>query len=450
MELDKFLEQDIMKFLDIEVQMRKSHISRLREDEFQIFDLNRDYSKEVAQALEMDNVAKAQRTLKEVKDIYNKLAENTEAKKKAYSILEELYKKTKEYVDAQKGSADLAEEISTLESSGFFEGAMPEKIMAQAKTPILRPKSLAEQPVININIYGDIDKGKEKPFFSEEKKLEGESDYLRRKVKEEIANLGQLLHPEKTAPPAEQEQKTQKEREEEEKTIKYRRQMNNSLELLYGALKNKDLTRAKNEYLNMKKLLDAFPFKNEEEKEEVLTDFISLRDQIKELESYLEEKAQKKKEEMRTEAERGIEQRKEQEISTIINQAEKLAKQKDFHKANFFYLNAKHKLEKIQEEETRMLLSDRLEKLKQKIMIEKISEKVEEQVVPLKKEISLLEKTRKKKELPEQSSEIYKNGLRELYAGKKEEAAKLFRKVLEINPNYVAAKIRLKEALGEA
>jgi tetratricopeptide (TPR) repeat protein len=226
--------------------------------------------------------------------------------------------------------------------------------------------------------------------------------------------------------------------------------MNNSLELLYGALKNKDLTRAKNEYLNMKKLLDAFPFKNEEEKEEVLTDFISLRDQIKELESYLEEKAQKKKEEMRTEAERGIEQRKEQEISTIINQAEKLAKQKDFHKANFFYLNAKHKLEKIQEEETRMLLSDRLEKLKQKIMIEKISEKVEEQVVPLKKEISLLEKTRKKKELPEQSSEIYKNGLRELYAGKKEEAAKLFRKVLEINPNYVAAKIRLKEALGEA
>ena len=162
MELNKFLEQDINNFLDMEIQMRKSNLSKVREEEFQIFDLNKDYSKEIGQALDMDNVAKAKRTLHEVKDIYNKLEENTGAKQKAQRILEELYTKINKYVQTQDSSTSLTDEIKELQKIGLFkQGGLtkPENNITSEKE-IKKSKSttLAEQPIININFYGDKEK----------------------------------------------------------------------------------------------------------------------------------------------------------------------------------------------------------------------------------------------------------------------------------------------------
>ncbi|MFH1506342.1 MAG: hypothetical protein ABIE94_05145 [archaeon] len=487
MELIKFLEQDMMSFLDLEVQMRKSHISRIREEEFQIFDLNRDYSKEVTEALEVDNVNKAQKTLREVKQLYNKIAENTEAKKKAYSILEELYNKTKEYIQAQEGASNLADEIKDLEKVGLFGTAAPESILTQAKQrtvvqePSLpveaekptRARFLAEQPVININIYGDA--GKDKSFFSDEKKLEGEEDYLRKKVKEEIGRLGEMLNSKERLPVFSKkgkvpepwkkgekktgerrpenrinEKKSEEMSEEERKLIESRRGINRGLESLYNALRSKDVGKAKQEYMALKKFIDVFPFKDQEEKEGILTDMVALRDQIRNLENYQREKEEVKKERKKEEVKNEIEARKLKEVNEIIKDVERCVKEKQLHRVNFLYLEAKHQLEKIKDKKSKSDIIERLEKLRHKVLLQKISEKVKEDVAPLKKEISELKKKRKMPKELDPSREMYKQGLKELYHGSKDEAAKLFKKALEINPDYVAARIRLKQASGEA
>ncbi|MBD3209514.1 hypothetical protein GF367_03800, partial [Candidatus Woesearchaeota archaeon] len=102
MELSKFLQQDIIEFLDKKGSEQRERGGSVRAEEFSLFDLKRDYAKDVAGALEENNLAKAKHIFDDLREAYNSLAGREEEREKVYAVLKEVYAKIKESVEQGK------------------------------------------------------------------------------------------------------------------------------------------------------------------------------------------------------------------------------------------------------------------------------------------------------------------------------------------------------------
>src|SRR5512144_2635367 len=105
MELDQFLERDIVTFLDAHV-VKKISNNVDREEEYGLY-LTKDYIKEIEKALDSDELTKAKKLFDELKATYNGLPKSSVERKKIYSMLEAMYTKIEAYVKL-KGGAPLA------------------------------------------------------------------------------------------------------------------------------------------------------------------------------------------------------------------------------------------------------------------------------------------------------------------------------------------------------
>ena len=104
MEIDQFLERDVINFLDMHMEKKERTVVD-REEEYGLY-LTKDYLKELTTALDNDELTRAKKLFDELKSIYNRLPKNSLEKKKVYTMLEQMYAKIEAYVDMKEGGAN--------------------------------------------------------------------------------------------------------------------------------------------------------------------------------------------------------------------------------------------------------------------------------------------------------------------------------------------------------
>jgi len=108
MDFEQYLEQDILKFLDSKME-KNDRDSIDREEEYGLY-LTRDYLKELTYVLDNDELTKAKKLFDELKRIYVKLPASSFEKKKVYKILEKMYNKIQNYVEIKEGKVEVIKE----------------------------------------------------------------------------------------------------------------------------------------------------------------------------------------------------------------------------------------------------------------------------------------------------------------------------------------------------
>ncbi|HGJ65159.1 TPA: hypothetical protein ENS27_07185 [bacterium] len=125
MELDEFLEKDIIHFLEEKKEKKSGGPTLDREEDYGLY-LTKDYIKEVTRALEKDEITEAQRLFNELKAHYDTLPKSGLEAKKIYSILEQLYSKINAY-NQLKGNVQVIKTFDDALGRGF-QGSIPQKI----------------------------------------------------------------------------------------------------------------------------------------------------------------------------------------------------------------------------------------------------------------------------------------------------------------------------------
>ena len=136
MDLGDFLEQDMIMFLDAQVEemrAKKEVAKPMIYDDADFYSIQRDYGKEVRAALDDDNLAKAKHIFDDLKDLYNKIPTKNANKRKAYLILEELYTIIKNYLEKRNKEHSLAEEIFDPNITKAFSRENKEKTLMEEK-----------------------------------------------------------------------------------------------------------------------------------------------------------------------------------------------------------------------------------------------------------------------------------------------------------------------------
>src|SRR4030043_1668098 len=120
MDFEKFIEKDIIEFLDEQTMMAAEKAAELREEEFDLYEITEDYSREITKALKEGNLRKAQEIFEDVKNKFTKAPENALSKRRFYIIMEEIYEKIKDYEANEEGKKSLFETIREYEEKGLF------------------------------------------------------------------------------------------------------------------------------------------------------------------------------------------------------------------------------------------------------------------------------------------------------------------------------------------
>lgn len=150
MELDQFLEKDVLKFIDSRVT-KKSRVSVDREEEYGLY-LIKDYHKELRNALENDEIAKAKKLFEELKETYAKLPKNSPEKEKIYGTIEGMYKDIQEYIamknikfDVTTGPGAAGVPSISIQTS-VPSSALDENALRKIIREEVHPKSIGQSP----------------------------------------------------------------------------------------------------------------------------------------------------------------------------------------------------------------------------------------------------------------------------------------------------------------
>ncbi|MBU1975444.1 MAG: hypothetical protein KKG59_03495 [Nanoarchaeota archaeon] len=179
MELDKFIKQDIAEFLRVE-QEKDISIKGVRDDEMSIFDIDRDYAKELNDQLMTHNLPSAKDIFDSVRGGYNRTAFKDPARKKIYAILKELFILLQNYIKEHGLKNSLSLELDYHGQQHYFDSpTMPDKILsALEKEQESKHKTPAAEEGQNLL---RTDTGKD------DKKGHLQADFIR-SVAEQIAN----------------------------------------------------------------------------------------------------------------------------------------------------------------------------------------------------------------------------------------------------------------------
>jgi hypothetical protein len=304
MDLDKFIEKDMMEFLDKQAMLVAEKAAGLREEEFDLYEITKDYTKEISEALKDGDLKKAQKTFDDVKNRYLRAPDVSLSKKRLYAIMEEIYERIKDYESKEEGKKSLFETIKDYEEKGFFN----------------RPDLFQGKDTTSLNIILSSVAGKEKELEKITAKKPFRRDDLQKAVeiyrdlKELIKRLPQTSQGEKeriydatlswyyvikklkesldSEEVAKQEQAAKKEtRVEQEKNVeqmlaevrKLKQEIVESHNKIAQSVKNRDLNASLEEYRHLRSLIETVPQQMEEEKTALLADALSLHESIKKL-----------------------------------------------------------------------------------------------------------------------------------------------------------------------
>ena len=411
MELSKFLEQDIVDFLDKVAAEQRDKKGLLRSEEFTLFNVDRDYAEEAEKALEDHNPGKAKGIFKELKEAYDELEGREEEQEKVREILKEVYAKIK------KSSED---------------------------------ETQLEDDLKEVGLMGEEKAKDEEDLTPEEKELE----------------------------------KADKEMEE-------------VVGRLNGALEQRDLDKAIQGYHDLKEKFKDYPEHDQQRKVRWYNHVLGTYEMIRRLKQkhHAAEKEQKhrteeaeQKEAKRQAAEEAARKRQEEEAKR--QEAEKKATeerkrkqqqdakqavravllsldQNDHHKITQLLVTAKHKVaglphdpQKATLEQILSTATHRLEFLKRNAERERRAaeerKRKEAEAAAKRKEQAQQEaalaktaaqaKNRQRTAEDKQNAEkLYRQAVKHQHEGEDEKAKEAYRKVLELNPDHLPARIRLQD-----
>ena len=372
MDFDKFIEKDILEFLDQQAMLVAEKVAGLREEEFDLYEINKDYSKDIEAALKEEDLKKAQKIFEDIKNRYMNAPPNSLSKKRLYILMEEIFERIKDYETKEEGKKSLFETIKDYEQKGFFkmpelfQGKETENIILVMSSIISKEKALEQLTTKNPLTQEDLQKAvqhyremkeliKRIPSTSQKEKAKAYDSalswyYTLKKLQE---NIGTAQEKQDTR------KKIEEKKAEDEKLIE---QKLNEIRVLKEALveshnkiarfvMKKDLRNSILEYKRMRTLLEQFPQEMEAEKTALLADALSLYDSIQKLKETLGAKEDAdliEKEEIKSEI-RSREQIKS-EISKKIELIKNLLAQKQGAKAVAEYKSLKELFQSYPEE----------------------------------------------------------------------------------------------------
>lgn len=319
MDFEKFIDIDIIEFLDEQALALAERTEEVREEEFDLYEITKDYTREITEALKEGNLKKAQEIFEDVKEKYTKSPPDSLNKKRLYIIMEEIYEKIKDYENQDESKKNLFETIREYEESGLFSTPEtetkkgPETISLILSTIQIKEKELeriTSKPNLNhydfaraIQRYRQLKELiKRIPTEHEKEKAKAYESaltwyYTIKKLKEKIEKAEEQKRKEEEA------KQQQEEKPIEEKLAEIRKlkeEIVQSHVKIAELIKKRDLQGSIAEYRKLKSLCEQFPYEMEAEKTALLADALSMYESIKKL-----------KQNLQTEQEQAIKEEKE-------------------------------------------------------------------------------------------------------------------------------------------
>jgi hypothetical protein len=304
MDFDRFIEKDILNFLDKRTVEIASQAAHLREEEFSLFEISSDYSKDLNEALKDGNISRARQILEEVKIKYVQAPEGSASKKRLYSVIEEMYERIRDFEEGNTHSSLLDtikgyEKKVLLSNQNAFSNKKDEELALVVSTISLKEKEIEE--ILSKDDLSSMDIEKAAKDYKELKdlvsKIPADKVELKSKMSEKAVGLYKEIRkainnktkeemPDKDPM---QEARLLDERLEEVRMIK--ENIVTAHTSISQALRKKDLTTAVKEYRKLKNLCESFPRELPEEKTALLAEAVSLYEKISGLKAYLQRKS---------------------------------------------------------------------------------------------------------------------------------------------------------------
>ncbi|MBR9700622.1 hypothetical protein GOV11_02035 [Candidatus Woesearchaeota archaeon] len=103
MEIEEFIEQDIMNFLDTSLDKASTAKAAHAAVRFQSIYLTRDFEEELLAALDDGNLIHAKRVLHDLRKKFDEIPDGTEDKQQVKALLSDLYERFRDFVDQRYG-----------------------------------------------------------------------------------------------------------------------------------------------------------------------------------------------------------------------------------------------------------------------------------------------------------------------------------------------------------
>ncbi|MBN2459781.1 hypothetical protein JXB28_05845 [Candidatus Woesearchaeota archaeon] len=348
MDFEKFIDIDIIEFLDEQALAQAEKSAEVREEEFDLYEITQDYTLNITKALKEGNLKKAQEIFEDVKSKYNKAPADSLNKKRLYIIMEEIFEKIKDYESQEEGKKNLFETIREYEETGLFatpgqaEKKAPETIGLLLSTIHIKEKELEKITTKQTLNHYDFARAIQRYRQLKEliKRIPAEHEQEKAKSYESaltwyytIKKLKERLDKEEESKIKEEAAKEQQdERPIEEKLAEVRRikeEIIQSHMRIVELVRKKELQASIEEYRKLKALCEEFPYEMEAEKTALLADALSMYESIKRLKQELAKEGKEKKEahEQEQAQEEKEQAAKQQIISKISKVRECLSKQ---------------------------------------------------------------------------------------------------------------------------
>lgn len=404
MNLSIYLKNRIIEFLDN--LSKKDIVSdyKGRNDEYNLIYFNKDYENEIKKCIEKNQIPYAKKLYKELLDSF-KLNLTKDVSTRLINMLKKVTDVLKSHLKEYNQEKAFAEEFKIYKEIIKNKDYIPKEIDSKIK---------------NMNFFTD------------------EEDNIR---DEGISNY----YIEKTDNTQEKEMipiSTKKDYKYYQKPIskELTKKINDKKKQINRALINEDITKAKRLYFEFKEMFNKFPSELYDEKIYVYSDLLSLNLRIHQLENYLKKEkkiAEKNKELDQEEQERLFEREKTLKVKNLkLENKIKRIKDNITYNQEDFESNIKNiKTIKIKNKE-KELREESNDILKKPIKLEHKKQEKE------KKYLNLTKK--------EVINSFYKKGLKNLFRNNNEEAENYFEKILNINPYYKPAIIRLEQIRSKA
>lgn len=416
MELNQFLHKKITEYIDEVVSSKKAVTPNvIRDEEIDIFTNSRDYESEIRKYLRENKFHLVKKVYREVLDKFVQ-TEDKEQKQKASETLDSITKLVKEHIKEYNQDLMLKPEFEDYEKLTDKSKKLPDKVSGKG----------SDVEFFDNNKTGpDYGSAVEAPLTKQQKQQ------LQNKSSSNIT-IRQF-------------------RTQNEDVVKMINLMK-SLELQFSeALINQNVKVAEDVYNKMKNVFSKFPDDEYESKVDMYSNLLSANFRLHELISHVRRLKQNEKQNLALELENTklkkaqmhklkLEQERINNHIQELNKKTSLIKKPNVPERSF----KNHSIEENSKQDNK----------KNNITKNRSEDFSEEKIRQLKREALQINhnKNNKKQIEPEKENyektktieHLYREGLKVLYHYDKKDAKKYFEKILEINPHYKPAIIRLK------
>jgi|FLOH01.1.fsa_nt_gi hypothetical protein len=283
MDLDKYLERDIIEFLDVKLQERESNT--IAEAEEGHFSLSLDYNQLLENALETRNGIRAKKLFEDVK---SKLADakNDDARDAYTKVLENMFTKLHTYGTQQHLESGFIDDIMKLSKKNKEEDIEINSPFNYKGAPkIKKPKSMDESyDTQNQNVSGQVSaSGSVNSNATPGQTNQNVQGVASNQNSNSVNSTSNSVGPIQATGPIQAKIEDQKLRVKLRKDIEYYQAK------ISEFIDDKDVQAALKEYKNLKTKFDEYPDIPVEEKEELFHDVISAYYQIGKLNKVLKE-----------------------------------------------------------------------------------------------------------------------------------------------------------------